>query len=93
LEGLQDDIFGILKRAALKTLIDERLNFGFSDVNGQRAASFIIMTVSGTAVHWACRPAGRRPEDALVGSFALLDIQARQRPVGSASESVIDPSY
>jgi hypothetical protein len=29
LEGLQNDILRVLKHPALKTLIDERLNFGF----------------------------------------------------------------
>jgi hypothetical protein len=33
LQRLQDDVFGILKRAAPKTLIDERLNFGPGDLN------------------------------------------------------------
>src|SRR5271157_5266729 len=33
LERLQDDIFGVLKRVALETLIDKGLNFGFGDPN------------------------------------------------------------
>ena len=40
---LQDDIFGILKRAALKTLVDERLNFGLGDLNPHgRVLVFVI---------------------------------------------------
>jgi len=37
LEGLQNDILRVLKHPALKTLIDERLNFGFGDVNGHES--------------------------------------------------------
>src|SRR5437016_13235820 len=36
LKCLQDDIFGILKPTALKTLINEGLNFGFGDLNSHR---------------------------------------------------------
>jgi hypothetical protein len=35
LKSLQNDIFGVSKHAALKTLVDERLDFGSRDLNGQ----------------------------------------------------------
>jgi hypothetical protein len=35
LKSLQNDIFGVSKHAALKTLIDERLDLGSCDLNGQ----------------------------------------------------------
>jgi len=37
LKRLQDDIFGILERAAPKTLIDKLLNFGSGDLNRHRS--------------------------------------------------------
>jgi len=46
LQGLQDNILGVLKYATLKTLIDERLDLGFGDLNCHGgAASFLIMTL------------------------------------------------
>ena len=34
LEGLQDNVLGILERAAAEAHIDERLDFGFGDMDG-----------------------------------------------------------
>jgi hypothetical protein len=45
-QRLQDDILGILKHAALKTLIDERFNFGLGDLDGhKRAPSLFIIAL------------------------------------------------
>ena len=37
LKSLQNDIFGVSKHAALKTMIDKRLDFGSRDLNGHRS--------------------------------------------------------
>jgi hypothetical protein len=43
LEGLEDNILGVGECAALKALVDELLDFGFSDLNGHVAIAFFIM--------------------------------------------------
>jgi hypothetical protein len=39
LERLQDDVFGILKPAALKALVNQHLNFRSGDLNDHAASS------------------------------------------------------
>jgi hypothetical protein len=39
LESLQNHIFSVLEPAALKTLLDERLDFGLADLNGHGKGS------------------------------------------------------
>jgi len=44
LKSLPDNIFGILESAGLKTLINQRLDFGFGDLNSHGIGPFIIIT-------------------------------------------------
>jgi|SRR5580704_12132115 len=43
LARLQDDIFSVLKLAALKTLVDEHLDFGSCDLNVHGAIPFLYI--------------------------------------------------